>query len=300
MKIEKILRRCRIDKPQRFRLARHDPSERFGLSTDIADVKDRLADGIARLEDLQERLYADGKWSMLLVFQGMDAAGKDGTIKHVMSGINPQGCEVHSFKQPSAEELDHDFLWRAAQHVPSRGRIGIFNRSHYEDVLVVRVHPDLLQQQKLPPSTIGPDIWKHRFKEIRAFEHHLARNGMLVLKFFLQISKEEQRRRFLARIDEPAKRWKLAPSDIKERERWDRYMAAYEDMIRAASAPYAPWYVIPADHKHVAWIVVAEAIIEAMDGLKLDYPKVRGKALEELKAVEKVLRAEAPAKSPKK
>jgi PPK2 family polyphosphate:nucleotide phosphotransferase len=296
MKIEKILRHCRIDKPQHFRLARHDPSERFELSTDIADVKGRLADGIAKLEGLQERLYADGKWAMLLVFQGMDAAGKDGTIKHVMSGINPQGCEVHSFKQPSAEELEHDFLWRAAQHVPSRGRIGIFNRSHYEDVLVVRVHPDLLQQQKLPPSTIGPDIWKHRFKEIRAFEHHLARNGMLVLKFFLHISKEEQRQRFLARIDEPAKRWKLSPNDLEERECWDRYMAAFEEVIRATSTPYAPWYVIPADHKHVAWVVVAEAIIDALDGLKLDFPKVRGKALDALKQVEKTLRAEAPRK----
>jgi PPK2 family polyphosphate:nucleotide phosphotransferase len=297
MKIENILRHCRIDKPQRFRLARHDPSERFGLSTEIADVKDKLADGISRLEDLQERLYADGKWSMLLVFQGMDAAGKDGTIKHVMSGVNPQGCEVHSFKQPSAEELEHDFLWRAALRLPSRGRIGIFNRSHYEEVLVVRVHPELLQQQKLPPGTIRPDIWKHRLKEIRAFEHHLARNGMLLLKFCLHISKEEQRKRFLARIDEPAKRWKLSPNDIKERKRWDRYMAAYEEMIRGTSTTYAPWYVVPADHKHVAWIIVAEAIIEAMEGLKLDFPRVRGKALNELKAVEKTLRAEAPAKT---
>jgi PPK2 family polyphosphate:nucleotide phosphotransferase len=294
MKIEKILRQCRIDEPQHFRLARHDPSERFGLSTDIADVKDTLADGIAKLENLQERLYADGKWSLLLVFQGTDAAGKDSAIKHVMSGVNPQGCEVHSFKQPSAEDLEHDFLWRVAQRLPSRGRIGIFNRSHYEDVLVVRVHPELLRQQKLPPGTIGPDIWKQRFKDIRAFERHLARNGMLVLKFFLHISKEEQRRRFLARIDEPAKRWKLSPSDLKERERWDRYVAAYEDMIRATSTPYAPWYVVPADHKHVAWIIVADAIVEALDGLKLEFPKVRGKALEELKSIEKVLRAEAP------
>lgn len=296
MKIEKIIRHCRIDKPHRFRLARHDPSERFGLSTDINDVKDKLADGIARLEDLQERLYADGKWSVLLIFQAMDAAGKDSAIKHVMSGVNPQGCEVHSFKQPSAEELEHDFLWRAAQRLPSRGRIGIFNRSHYEEVLVVRVHPELLQRQKLPAGTIGPDIWKHRFKEIRAFERHLALNGMLVLKFYLHISKEEQRKRFLARIDEPVKRWKLSPNDIKERERWDRYMAAYEEMVRGTSTPDAPWYVIPADHKHVAWILVAEAIIEALNGLKLDYPKVRGKALKELKDVEKALHAEAPRK----
>ena len=299
MKIEKILRQCRIDKPQRFRVARHDPSERFGISTDMADVKDRLADGIARLEKLQEALYADGKWSMLLVFQGTDAAGKDGTIKHVMSGVNPQGCEVHSFKQPSAEELEHDFLWRAAQRLPSRGRIGIFNRSHYEDVLVVRVHPELLRQQKLPPSTIGPDIWKHRFKEIRAFERHLARNGMLVLKFFLQISKEEQRQRFLERIDDPAKRWKLSPNDLKERERWGRYMAAYEEMIRATSTDYAPWYVIPADHKHVAWIIVAEAIIEALKRLRLHPPKISGVRLKELKETERVLRAQAPREAQK-
>jgi PPK2 family polyphosphate:nucleotide phosphotransferase len=297
MKLAKIIKHCRIDKPEKFKLADFDPAETFGLPTDIEQVRAVLADGVERLEDMQERLYADGRCAVLIVFQGMDAAGKDGTIKHVMSGINPQGCEVHSFKQPSAEELDHDFLWRAAQHVPARGRIGIFNRSHYEDVLVVRVHPELLQRQKLPPSTIGPDIWKHRFKEIRAFEHHLARNGMQVLKFFLQISKEEQRRRFLARIDDPAKRWKLSAGDVRERQYWDKYVAAYEDMIRETSTDYAPWYVIPGDHKHVAWIVVAEAIIEALDGLHLDFPKVRGKALNELKAVEKALRAEAPRKA---
>jgi len=296
MKIEKILRRCRIDKPQHFRLVQHEPCESFGLSTDIADVKDRLAEGIVRMENLQERLYADGKWSVLLVFQAMDAAGKDSAIKHVMSGVNPQGCEVHSFKEPSAEELDHDFLWRAAQRLPSRGRIGIFNRSHYEEVLVVRVHPELLQQQKLPPGTIGPDIWKHRFKEIRAFERHLAQNGMLVLKFYLHISKEEQRKRFLARIAEPAKRWKFSANDLKERERWDRYMAAYEEMIRATSTEYAPWYVIPADHKHVTWLIVAEAILEALERLRPQPPRISGARLKELKETERALRAEAPAK----
>jgi PPK2 family polyphosphate:nucleotide phosphotransferase len=295
MKIEKILRHCRIDKPRHFRLARHNPDECF-LSPDAAEVKDMLADGIARLEKLQQRLYANGRWSVLIVFQGMDAAGKDSAIKHVMSGVNPQGCEVHGFKEPSTEELAHDFLWRAAQRLPARGSIGIFNRSYYEEVLVVRVHPDLLQRQKLPPGTAGPDIWKHRFKEIRAFERHLTRSGTLVLKFHLRISKEEQRKRFLARIDEPAKRWKFSMNDIKERGRWDRYMAAYEEMIRASTTEYAPWYVVPADHKHVAWLVVAEAIVEALQGLKLQYPKITGAALKELKAVEKELRAEAPPK----
>jgi PPK2 family polyphosphate:nucleotide phosphotransferase len=294
MKIEKILRQCRIDKPQHFRLTRHDPAESFGFPLDADEVKDMLGEGIAKLEKLQQRLYADGRWSVLIVFQGMDAAGKDSAIKHVMSGVNPQGCEVHAFKEPSAEELEHDFLWRAAQRLPARGRIGIFNRSYYEEVLVVRVHPEMLQRQKLPPGTTGPDIWKHRFKEIRAFERHLARSGTLVLKFHLRISKEEQRKRFLARIDEPAKRWKFSTNDVKERERWDRYMAVYEDMIRATSSDYAPWYVIPGDHKHVAWLVVAEAIIDALQGIKLEYPKIGGEALKELRTAEKMLRAEAP------
>jgi PPK2 family polyphosphate:nucleotide phosphotransferase len=296
MKLEKILRHCRIDKPRHFRLARHEPAECFGLSPDADEVKNMLADGIARLEKLQQRLYADGRWSVLIVFQGMDAAGKDSAIKHVMSGVNPQGCEVHGFKEPSKEELAHDFLWPAAQSLPARGSIGIFNRSYYEEVLVVRVHPELLQREKLPPGAAGPDIWKHRFKEIRAFERHLTRSGTLVLKFHLRISKEEQRKRFLARIDEPAKRWKFSMNDIKERGRWDRYMAAYEEMIRATSTEYAPWYVVPADHKHVAWLVVAEAIVEALQGIKLEYPKITGAALKELKAVEKELRAEAPPK----
>jgi PPK2 family polyphosphate:nucleotide phosphotransferase len=296
MKLEKILQHCRIDKPRHFRLARHEPTERFGLSPDAAVVKDMLADGVARLEKLQQRLYADGRWSVLILFQGIDAAGKDSAIKHVMSGVNPQGCEVHGFKEPSTEELAHDFLWRAAQHLPARGSIGIFNRSYYEEVLVVRVHPELLQREKLPAGTAGPDIWKHRFKEIRAFERHLTRSGTLVLKFHLRISKEEQRNRFLARIDEPAKRWKFSLNDIKERGRWDRYMAAYEEMIRETSTDYAPWYVVPADQKQVAWLVVAEAIVEALQGLKLEYPKITGAALKELKAVEKELRAEAPAK----
>jgi PPK2 family polyphosphate:nucleotide phosphotransferase len=292
MNFAKIVKQCRIDKPRHFKLADHDPAERFGLSTDIDEVKQILGDGIARIEDLQQRLYAQGQWGVLMVLQGMDAAGKDGVIKHVMSGINPQGCEVHSFKAPSAEELEHDFLWRTGRDVPARGRIGIFNRSHYEEVLVVRVHPELLQRQNLPPSTAGKSIWKHRFKEIRAFEHHLARNGTLVLKFHLRISKDEQRKRFLSRLDEPAKRWKFSMNDVAEREYWDDYMAAYQDMIRETSTDYAPWYVVPADHKHVAWLVVSAAIIEALQGLKLEYPKVTGKALKELKKAERALKSE--------
>jgi PPK2 family polyphosphate:nucleotide phosphotransferase len=290
---EKIVGRCRVDNPRHFKLADHDPAERFGLSTDIEIVRPMLADGIARITELQQRLYAHGRWAVLIVLQGMDAAGKDGVIKHVMSGINPQGCEVHSYKTPSAEELAHDFLWRTAKDVPERGRIGIFNRSHYEEVLVVRVHPDLLKRQNLPPAATGKDIWQHRFKEIRAFERHLTRNGTLVLKFHLRISKEEQRKRFLARLEEPFKRWKFSQNDIAERGRWDDYMAAYQDMIRETSTDYAPWYVVPADHKHVAWLVVSAAIIGALDKLKLDYPKVAGKALKELKACERALEAEA-------
>ena len=289
---KKIVKQCRIDNPKHFKLDDHDPAETFGLSTNIGDVEAILAQGIARIIDLQQRLYAHGQWAVLLVFQGMDAAGKDGVVKHVMSGINPQGCEVHAFKAPSSEELEHDFLWRTGKDVPARGRIGIFNRSHYEEVLVVRVHPDLLKQQNLPPVATGKDIWKHRFKEIRAFERHLTRNGTLVLKFHLRISKEEQRKRFLARLDEPFKRWKFSMNDLAERKRWDDYMAAYQDMIRETSTDYAPWYVVPSDHKHVAWLVVSAAIIEALDKLKLEYPTVTGKALKELKEYERILKAE--------
>lgn len=292
MKLAKIVQQCRIDKPKHFKLAGHDPAERFGLSTDIEDVKPILAEGVVRMEELQERLFADGQWGVLIVLQGMDAAGKDGVVKHVMSGINPQGCEVHAFKAPSSEELEHDFLWRTGKDVPARGRIGIFNRSHYEEVLVVRVHPDLLKQQNLPPVATGKEIWKHRFKEIRAFERHLTRNGTLVLKFHLRISKEEQRKRFLARLDEPFKRWKFSMNDLAERKRWDDYMAAYQNMIRETSTDYAPWYVVPSDHKHVAWLVVSAAIIGALDELKLEYPTVTGKALKELKEYERILKAE--------
>jgi len=292
MKLAKILKRCRIDRPRHFKLTDHDPDERFGLSTDIEDVEPFLVEGVARMEELQQRLYADGQWAILVVLQGMDAAGKDGVIKHVMSGINPQGCEVHDFKTPSAEELEHDFLWRIDKALPARGHIGIFNRSHYEEVLAVRVHPEFLAQQKLPPGVTGKGMWKHRFKDILAFEHRLARNGTLILKFHLRISKEEQRKRFLARLDTPGKRWKFSTSDLTERARWDDYMSAYEDLIRATSTDYAPWYVVPANHKHIAWLIVSAAIIDAMEGLKLHYPRVKGRALTDLMKAERRLRKE--------
>ena len=292
MNFTKIVKQCRIDKPRHFKLADHDPAESFGLSTDIDDVKPVLEQGIERLEELQQRLYADGRWAVLIVLQGIDAAGKDGVVKHVMSGVNPQGCTVHSFKAPSPEELAHDFLWRAEKALPERGQVGIFNRSHYEEVLVVRVHPEMLERQHLPASETGKNLWQDRYKDICAFEHHLVRNGTLVLKFHLRISKEEQRKRFLSRLDEPQKRWKFSMNDIAERGRWDDYMDAFQDMIRETSTDYAPWYVIPADHKHVAWLTVSAAIIQALEGLNLEYPKVTGKALKELKKVARALKAE--------
>jgi PPK2 family polyphosphate:nucleotide phosphotransferase len=292
MKLGKVLKQCRIDKPAKFKLAEHDPGESFGLSTDIEDVRPVLAEGMNRLSEIQERLHADGRWAVLIVLQGMDAAGKDSLIKHVMTGVNPLGCEVHAFKAPNTEELAHNFLWRAGRLLPERGRIGIFNRSHYEEVLIVRVHRELLARQKLPPSVTKKNIWKHRFQDIRNFEHHLARNGTLVLKFHLRISKDEQRKRFLARLDDPPKRWKFSANDVAERGYWDDYMAAYEEMIRETSTDYAPWYVLPADHKHIAWVIASAVIVEALEELNPVYPKIAGKALKQLKKAEHTLRKE--------
>jgi len=292
MKLAKIAKRFRVDKPDKFRLADIDPAESCGLNIEKEEAKTLLADGVKRLADLQERLYAQDRRAVLAIFQAMDAAGKDGAIKHVMSGVNPQGCEVHAFKAPTAEELDHDFLWRCAKRLPQRGRIGIFNRSYYEEVLVVRVHREILAREKLPPELVTKDIWEQRFKDIRAHECYLAHNGVLVLKFFLHISKEEQRRRFLARIDEPAKRWKFSMGDVAERKLWDRYMDAYEDMVRETSRPDAPWYVIPADNKWFARLAVASAIANAMDDLDLQFPRIYGPALVELSKVRKALLAE--------
>jgi PPK2 family polyphosphate:nucleotide phosphotransferase len=294
MSLAKTLRRFRIDKPDKFRLSDYDPADTCGLDIEKADAKAMLASGVERLAALQEKLYAQDRWAVLAIFQAMDAAGKDGAIEHVMSGVNPQGCQVHSFKAPSHEELDHDFLWRIAKALPERGRIGIFNRSHYEEVLVVRVHPELLGRQQLPKTLLGKDIWKQRFKSIRKFERHLARNGVLILKFFLHVSKEEQRQRFLARLNEPAKRWKFNMDDVAERKLWDKYMHAYEDAIRHTSRDEAPWYVVPADNKPFARLVIAEAIVDAMEGLQLQFPKVEGAALAQLNKVRGALEAEKP------
>ena len=292
MKLEKLIRQFRIDDPDHFRLASFDPGDTGGLDLDKDEAKSVLAGDLDRLSELQERLYADDRWSLLIVLQAMDAAGKDGVIKHVMTGLNPQGCLVHSFKAPSPSELEHDFLWRAAQYLPARGDIGIFNRSHYEEVLVVRVHPELLERQRIPKELVGKDIWKERFKSIRAFERHLVRSGTMVLKFFLHVSKEEQRHRFLARLEQPAKRWKFSMGDVAERKLWDKYMAAYEDMVRATSRPHAPWYVVPANNKPFARLVVAKAMIEALEKLDLKFPKVDPSALKEMENVRKALLAE--------
>jgi PPK2 family polyphosphate:nucleotide phosphotransferase len=294
MSINKILKRYRIDDPARFRLASIDPADTGGLDLDKDGAKKLLKEDNELLEELQERLYAQDRWAVLVVLQGMDTCGKDGVIEHVMDGINPQGCEVHPFKAPSSEELDHDFLWRAAIRLPARGDINIFNRSYYEEVLVVRVHPEMLERQKLPQKLVGKDIWQQRFEDICAFERHLERSGTVVLKFFLHISKEEQRERLLARLDEPAKRWKFAMGDIAERKLWNKYMAAYEDLIRNTSRPNAPWHVVPADRKWFARLVVARAIVEALERLDLQYPKVGSADLEEMKKVRAALMAEKP------
>jgi PPK2 family polyphosphate:nucleotide phosphotransferase len=293
MKLHDFVQRFRIDKPESFKLANYDPGDTADLDFDKQEAKTFLAEGTERLADLQERLYAQDKWAVLLIFQAMDAAGKDSVIKHVMSGINPQGCEVHAFKRPSDEELDHDFMWRTSRVLPQRGRIGVFNRSYYEEVLVVRVRPELLAHQKLPPVVIGKRIWKHRFKDIRAFERYLARNGTLILKFYLHLSKAEQKRRFLERLETPSKNWKFAIGDLAERKLWDLYVQAYEDMIRHTSRAVAPWYVVPADNKWFTRIAVAAAIVEALDRLQLTYPSVRGKARRDLKEARKALLSEA-------
>ena len=237
-----------------------------------------MPEKIVRLATLQEQLYAHNRWGVLLIFQAMDAAGKDSVIKHVLSGVNPQGCQVASFKVPSAEELNHDFLWRTTAKLPERGRIGVFNRSYYEEVLVARVHPELLDNQRLPESLVTPKIWKERFEDISAFERHLARSGFVIGKFFLNVSKEEQRQRFLKRLDEPAKRWKFSLGDVHERERWDDYMAAYEDMIRHTSSAHAPWIVVPADRKWFAHQVVAAAIVDALEAARPEAPEAECEA----------------------
>ena len=292
MTLSSLTKRFRIDNPAKFRLSDYDPDDSERLTKDKSEAKAMLAEGVQQLVGLQEKLYADDRWSVLIILQAMDAAGKDSVVEHVMSGLNPQGVQVHSFKQPSAEELDHDFLWRAAQRLPERGRIGIFNRSYYEEVLVVRVHPELFERQKLPKPLVGKDIWKQRFDDICAFERHLARNGTRIVKFFLHVSKEEQRKRFLDRIDQPAKRWKFSMGDVEERKFWDKYQQAYEDMIRHTSQPEAPWFVVPADHKWFTRMVVAGALVQELQALDLNFPRIEGRALKELQEAGSALKEE--------
>jgi PPK2 family polyphosphate:nucleotide phosphotransferase len=295
---KKLIKKARaLAKPfcvtdDRFRLKNVDPGDTLQFtSEDKPREKEALAMGVTLMAELQDRLYAQGRWAVLLMFQAMDAAGKDGAIKHVMSGLNPQGCQVFSFKSPTTEELNHDYLWRCLKRLPERGRIGIFNRSYYEETLVVRVHPEILANQRLPPALVTKDIWKERFQDIRGFERYLARNGMAILKFFLHISKEEQKKRFLERIEEPEKNWKFSRSDVKEREHWHDYMEAFEDVIRNTATKAAPWYVVPADNKWFARIVVAAAVIDALDSLDLKYPKADDRKLKELAAAKRALQA---------
>jgi PPK2 family polyphosphate:nucleotide phosphotransferase len=276
---------------KKLKLKQHDTDD-TGPFKDKDEAKGRLERGIEQLVEMQEKLYAQDRWSVLLVFQAMDGAGKDSAIKHVMSGLNPQGTQVSSFKSPSHEELDHDFLWRISRALPERGRIGIFNRSYYEEVLVVRVHPTILAAQKLPPELVTKRIWKERYDDIVAFERHLSHNGTLIRKFFLHLSKDEQRRRMLARLDEPAKNWKFSLGDLKERERWDDYMEAYEDALSATSTEEAPWYVIPADHKWFSRVLIADLVVEALESLDLDFPKVTDAQKHDLVEARKLLAKE--------
>jgi PPK2 family polyphosphate:nucleotide phosphotransferase len=282
----------RISNGEKFRLKDIDPGDtlHFG-SEDKPRAKEALALGVEALADLQDMLYAQDCWAVLLIFQAMDAAGKDGAIKHVMSGVNPQGCQVYSFKAPTSDDLDHDYLWRCMRCLPERGRIGIFNRSYYEETLVVRVHPEFLEKQKLPPELVTKDIWKDRFQDIRAFERYLARNGIAICKFFLHVSKAEQKKRFLERLDNPEKNWKFSTADLSERACWDEYHEAYEDMIQNTATKQAPWHVVPADNKWFTRAVVAAAVIDKLASLDLHYPKVSEEKLKELAAAKRALLA---------
>jgi PPK2 family polyphosphate:nucleotide phosphotransferase len=299
--IRKFIKPYRIETGKGFRLRDIDPADTAGLDSEFKPrAKELLEQGVEMLADLQEKLYAQDQWAVLLIFQAMDAAGKDGTIEHVMSGVNPQGCQVFSFKAPSAEELDHDFLWRTSCRLPERGRIGIFNRSYYEEVLVVRVHEELLAREKLPRKLVGKNIWKERFEDIAAFERYLSRNGVLIRKFFLHVSREEQRKRFLSRLEEPEKNWKFSLADAREREFFDDYMEAYEDMIRHTATPEAPWFVVPADNKWFTRLVVAGAVVDALQSLDLAFPVVDEARRGELEEARKALENEASAGGSKK
>ena len=290
-----IIERYRVHKGDGFRLADFDPDDTCGLDIDKGGAKEMLAAGVKRLAALQDRLWADDRWAILVILQGADTSGKDGVIKHVMSGVNPQGCEVHSFKAPSEQEIDHDFLRRASVALPPRGKIGIFNRSYYEETIVVRVHPELLQKERLPQKLIIDDIWSQRFTDINNFESYLAHNGVLTLKFFLNMSKKEQLGRLLARIDDPEKRWKFAAHDVEERKYWDEYMQAYQQTISNTATKDAPWYVVPADHKWLTRLVVAAALVERLEALDLKFPKLDDATMAQLETI----RAELVAQKPK-
>jgi PPK2 family polyphosphate:nucleotide phosphotransferase len=281
-RIQKYVDPFRITKAKGFRLKDFDPGDTRGLKLDKGEAAELLQRGTEWLAEEQNVLYAQDCWSLLLVFQAMDAAGKDSTIKHVMSGVNPQGCQVFSFKQPSREDLDHDFLWRYVKCLPERGRIGIFNRSYYEEVLVVRVHPEILRRQRLPPRSVGKRIWDERLADIAHFEDYLMRQGTILLKFFLHVSREEQKRRFMERLDKPRKHWKFSSADIRERGFWGDYMHAFEEAIRATAAPHAPWFIVPADNKWFTRLVVAAAIVETVENLDLSYPKIDAAKKKEL------------------
>jgi PPK2 family polyphosphate:nucleotide phosphotransferase len=286
--IVEVARPYQVTSGKKFALKDFDPADTGKFKND-QDACEHLTRGVELISELQEKLYADNSWSLLLIFQAMDAAGKDGTIKHVMTGINPAGCQVTSFKAPSALELDHDFLWRTNVALPQRGRIGIFNRSYYEETLVVRVHKQVLQAEKIPPHLVGKHFWSRRFEDINAFEKHLTRNGVIVRKFFLHLSKGEQKKRFLSRLDEPAKNWKFSPDDLRERAFWDDYQDAYEDMISATAIQHAPWYVVPADNKWFTHLVVAGAVVEALESLNLKFPKVTREQREALDKARRML-----------
>ena len=292
MKTREYVKPFEVTDGSAFRMKDFDPTETLGLKSKER-ATEILERGIVRLSQLQEQLYAQDRWGILLILQAMDAAGKDSTIKHVMSGVNPQGCQVNSFKSPSTEELQHDFLWRTSRLLPERGKIGIFNRSYYEEVLAVRVHPEFLAAEKIPGPLVSEDIWRNRFEDINSFERHMSRSGFVVLKFFLYLSKKEQKKRFLERLDDPGKNWKFSVSDALERKHWGEYMRAYEDMIRNTSTKRAPWYVVPADHKWFARLVVAEAVVDALECLDLSFPKIDAKKRKELKDARVALEREA-------
>ena len=291
MKTAKLAERFLVDSGKHFRLKDFDPADTGHLKSK-EHAAEALQEGVAKTAELQDRLYAQDTWTLLLIFQAMDAAGKDGAIKHVMSGVNPQGCEVHSFKAPSEEELQHDFLWRTTRVLPERGHIGIFNRSYYEEVLVVRVHAELLKNEKIPPSLITKKIWDERFEDICGFERHMERSGTVIRKFFLNVSKEEQKKRFLQRLEEPGKNWKFSAGDVRERQCWDDYQKAYEDMIRNTAKKHAPWYVVPADNKWFTRLVISTVIVDTLESLQLEYPKVNAEKKKELEAARKQLEKE--------